>query len=205
MRQNSFLHKFLTTATVAAVLFIVGCSKSPSSKDVANSPSAGEASAPQTGTATAKLNSEDKEFFANAAKDAYADIQLARTALNKTHDQDVQAFAQKIVDDHQKMNGDLAQLASAKGVTLPDSASLASAIKQGALKFESGTHFDRSFLQRIIKGHEDAIQMFEKEANGGLDTEVKDLAITTISNLKGHLASAQELINKLNARKGAKG
>jgi hypothetical protein len=47
--------------------------------------------------------------------------------------------------------------------------------------------------------------LFEKETNGGSDIEVKDFANTNLPNLKEHLSSAQELLNKLNTQHGGRG
>jgi putative membrane protein len=204
--KNTSIRTGFAAAGLATLLFAgTACSSNNTANtEAANSPAAGSADAPTSGSAAAKLSSADKDFLTTAAKSNYEEIQLAQVALQKAPSKKVQDFAQKIVDDHQKLNGDLAKLAATKGVTLPDSASLAAGFSEGHLKMLSGTKFDQAFLKKMVDAHNEAITAFQNESTGGVDTDVKDFASTNISGLKEHLATAQELENGTNAKKGSK-
>lgn len=150
------------------------------------------------------LTDADKDFMSDAAKAGYAEIQLGKLALQKSHSKDVKDFAQTLIDDHEKMAADLAKLASSKSVTLPDSKSLAASFSEGKLKMYSGRHFDEAFASKMVDDHKDAVATFQKESNQGSDTDVKDFASSGISTLQKHLDTAQELQNKFNTHKGSK-
>jgi putative membrane protein len=199
MKNNSVRGGFTLIGVAALMIGTVACSSNTANKEAANT------APPAAAPVTPKLSSDDKDFLTSIAKSSYGEIQLAQLALKKAHSKSVQAFAQKMIDDHQKLNGDVAKLASTKGVTLPDSASLAAGFSEGHLKMLSGTHFDQEFLKKMIDDHNDTINAFQKEAANGSDTDVKDFASTKVSELKDHLASAQELENKTNTHKGSKG
>ena len=128
-----------------------------------------------------------------AAKAGYEEIQLGNLALKKSHNKEVRDYAQKLVDDHEKAASNLAKIAATKGVTLPDSASLAASFSEGKLKMYSGRHFDEAFLSKMVDDHKDAVATFQKEASQGSDTDVKDFASTTIPTLQEHLDKAQAL------------
>jgi putative membrane protein len=198
--KKEILRGFLAAFGVAALLVgAVACGSNNANKEAAN-----QAPATQAPT-TPKLSSDDQDFMKAAAKSGYDEIKLAQLALEKSHNKDVRDFAQKLIDDHQKLAGDLAKLASTKGVTLPDSATLASSFSEGRLKMLSGSHFDQGFLSKMVDDHNDAIATFQKEAVNGSDTDVKDFASTNVQSLKEHLSMAKELENKTNTRRGTKG
>jgi putative membrane protein len=201
------MNRNVLTSSIAAasisVFLAAASSCGGSSTKQAETPATSSAP-PETAATTPKISSDDKSFMASVAKDGYAEIQLANLALKKAHSPAVREFAQKVVDDHQKIDADLAKLAAKKSVTLPDSASMASSFSEGHLKMLSGTHFDQAYLSKMIDNHKDAISTFQKEAAQGADTDVKDFASTTVSTLQKHLDEAQELENKTNVHKGAK-
>ena len=61
----------------------------------------------------------------------------------------------------------------------------------------SGTAFDRGFIEAQVKAHQDAIALFETQANGGGDAELKAFAQKQLPALRNHLRQAQDLQAKL--------
>lgn len=61
----------------------------------------------------------------------------------------------------------------------------------------SGTAFDRGFLDAQVKAHQEAIALFEKQANGNGDAELKAFAQKQLPGLRNHLKQAQDLQAKL--------
>ena len=64
---------------------------------------------------------QDKMFLRKAAEGGIAEVKLGELAVQKASSDDVKAFAQKMVEDHTRMNNDMAQLADSMGVMLPKS------------------------------------------------------------------------------------
>jgi putative membrane protein len=65
------------------------------------------------------ISGEDNKFVIEAAHGNMMEVNLARTALDKSTNPDVKQFAQRMIDDHSKANTELQQLATQKGITLP--------------------------------------------------------------------------------------
>ena len=61
----------------------------------------------------------------------------------------------------------------------------------------TGAAFDRGFIEAQVKAHQDAIALFEKQANGGGDADLKAFAQKQLPGLRNHLEQAQDLQAKL--------
>lgn len=61
----------------------------------------------------------------------------------------------------------------------------------------SGAAFDRGFMEAQVKAHQEAIALFEAQANGGGDAELKAFAQKQLPALRNHLKQAQDLQAKL--------
>src|SRR5262245_44713885 len=66
-------------------------------------------------TRAGTLSMEDQTFMRKAAESGMAEVKLAKLALDKSRNDEVKRFAQKLIDDHQKANDDLKQIATQKG------------------------------------------------------------------------------------------
>lgn len=199
MTRNAIWTGLAASGLLTLMLAGSACSSSTPTKQAETTPAA------QTQTpAKPPLTDQDKSFMSDAAKAGYGEIQLGKLALKKSHSKDVRDYAQKLVDDHEKAASDLAKIAAEKGVTLPDSKSLADSFSEGKLKMYSGRHFDQAFFSKMVSDHKDVIATFQKEVSQGSDTDVKDFASTTIPALQEHLDKAQAMENETNVHKGAK-
>lgn len=69
------------------------------------------------------LKRSDKHFITKVAEGSEKEVAIAQLAAQKASDPAVRSYAQQLVDDHQKMNSDLMQLAQRKGVALENSKS----------------------------------------------------------------------------------
>ena len=61
----------------------------------------------------------------------------------------------------------------------------------------TGNAFDRGFVEAQVKAHQEAIALFEKQANGGDDSDLKAFAQKQLPGLRNHLKQAQDLQAKL--------
>ncbi len=136
----------------------------------------------------------DTRFLKEAAQAGLAEIEAAKLAIGKSTNPQVKAYAEHIVNDHTKANGELSQLASTKGVTLPTEPSLADKAKLKVLALREGKSFDEHYAKTFgVDAHEDAIKLFKKGASEGADAEVKAFANKTLPTLTEHLESAKSL------------
>jgi putative membrane protein len=61
----------------------------------------------------------------------------------------------------------------------------------------SGDKFDKAYMQRMVRDHEQAVALFQDEAKNGKDTDVRDLANSTLSALQEHLKQAREIAGRV--------
>lgn len=60
----------------------------------------------------------------------------------------------------------------------------------------SGAEFDREYMRQMVKDHSDAVELFQKEASRGKDTDLKGFAAKTLPAIQEHLRMARELAGK---------
>lgn len=144
---------------------------------------------------TTMISSMDQKFMMMAAKGGISEIEMARLALQKSSNDAVKQFAQKMIDDHTAAGDELKQLASTKGVTLPMAADAKQMATMAKMQKMSGMEFDMMYVKEAgIKGHQDMEKLFMKEAMSGKDMDTKAWASKTLPAVRMHLQMARELM-----------
>jgi len=91
------------------------------------------------------------------------------------------------------MNDELAAIAKQKGVTPPDSPSMADSAKGAAMNVMPGKMFDSQYISDQIKDHQATLELLKTEASSGQDPDLKSFAAKGITVVEGHLAELQRL------------
>lgn len=149
----------------------------------------------------AALSAPDLAFLRDAADAGLAEVQASQLAETQATDPDVKSFAKKMVEDHTQANAQLAELAQAKGVTLPSELSAAAKRDLAALKALRGAKFDTRYMAEYgPKAHISAVSKFRKQAESGQDSDLKTFATQTLPVLENHLKHASALQEHRKAR-----
>jgi putative membrane protein len=100
-----------------------------------------------------------------------------------------------MVTDHQKTSSELKALIDGGKVKAKLPTALDSEHQKllDDLKAKNGKDFDQSYDQAQVKGHKDAVALFEAYAKSGDDPELKSWAAKTLPHLKEHLSMAEKL------------
>jgi len=151
-------------------------------------------------SSTGKLAPADKQFIKKAAQGGLAEVQLGQLATEKADSPDVKQFGQKMVDDHSKANDQLKQVASNKGVTVPDKLTAKDAATKARLEKLSGKAFDRAYMRDMVMDHTKDVSEFRTEAKTAKDPDVKSFASQTLPTLQDHLKQAKSIAPKTGAR-----
>jgi putative membrane protein len=140
------------------------------------------------------LNRTDRGYLTDLAQDNMAEIQTGQMALQKSQNQEVRTFAQRMIDDHTNAQQQVQQLAQAKGVSLPtetDSKHKRDAKKLSAL---NGSEFDQAYLaQAGLKDHQANHELLQKMQSRAKDPDLKALAGKILPVVDQHLASVQQM------------
>jgi putative membrane protein len=134
------------------------------------------------------------DFVKEVAISDMFEIESNKLAEQKGNAQQ-KSFAQQMVTDHTKTSSDLKGLVNSGKVkaTLPTQLDSSHQSKLDKLKNASGKDFSSDFDSYQVSAHKDAVSLFERYANGGDNSELKEWAGKTLPTLRHHLEMAQEL------------
>lgn len=149
-----------------------------------------------SGTSSAKLAPADRQFIRKAAEGGLAEVELGKLATEKADSSEVKQFGQRMVDDHTKANDQLKQVASEKGVTVPEKLSAKDAATKARLEKLSGKAFDRAYMHDMVTDHTKDVSDFRMESKRAKDSDVKNFASQTLPTLQDHLKQAKSLAPK---------
>ena len=109
----------------------------------------------------------DKGFVSKAISGNYNEIDAAKMALQKSQNDQVKQYAQKMIDDHQKLLDDLHALAGQENIKYKDEPT--SEGKKLAKKLDglNGTAFDKAYVDGMVKDHKEDVRDFTTEINSG--------------------------------------
>jgi putative membrane protein len=134
----------------------------------------------------------EAKFLMDAVRGDLAEVKLGELAQQKGQSEGVREFGQMLVEDHSKAMKQTAELAKEMNVIPPAQPTAEQTQKHESLARLSGAEFDRQFAAEMVKGHQDEIAKYEKQAERG-DSEVAQLAEELLPTLEEHLAAAQRL------------
>lgn len=133
---------------------------------------------------------KDAQFLVNAAEINLEEIALGQLAQNTSMMTDVKELGKMMESAHSKSLNDLKALAKKKIITIPTSATDDAKDAYEKLSSKSGSDFDNKYCDMMVKGHKDAISVFEKASTESNDAEIKDWAASMLPELRKHLDHA---------------
>jgi putative membrane protein len=145
-----------------------------------------------TSIACAAQVDEPSKFLGNAIQDGRAEVQSCQMALRTSSDPAVQAFAKRMIADHELLDARIEALAHRKGYTLPAGISITQQATQTALKPLTGHAFDKVFMEHNVSDHKDDIKHFSEQSQKGTDADVRTLAARALPTLQEHLNLAEQ-------------
>jgi len=142
----------------------------------------------------------DSHFAREAASGGMLEVQLGQLAVQKSSNDRVKQFGQRMIDDHKKAGDELKNVASKDNISLPGAMSAKDKATYDSLSKLSGTAFDRAYMKDMVKDHTMDVSSFQKEANSGSNADLKTFAGNTLPTLQDHLKQARETNDSLGAR-----
>ena len=148
-----------------------------------------------------EADATSKAFIKTAIQGNNAEIELGTLALRKGQSSAIKQFGQTLVADHQKANEEAKIAANAVGVKPPDArlVTLGTLVK---LEAQSGSAFDRSFIDAMISDHRKDITTYHEQS--GKNNAVGQYAKRALPTLQKHLQEAERIQQQLNDVTGSK-
>jgi putative membrane protein len=180
-------------------------------------PSTGPAGSQQPGAANPSMNPQmngmqtngeaspvDRMFVKNALQGGIAEVQLGQLTLQKSNNDQVKQFAQKMIDDHTRMGDQMKPVAQQVGVAVPTEPSKKDKQIMAKLQALSGSAYDQAYIKDMVKDHKQDLSEFQMEASSGQDAAVKDAATQGSQLISQHLQMAQQLAKDQNINLASK-
>ena len=161
-----------------------------------NNPSSIEQQQQQAQQGASGLNSGpavDKAFVKKALEGNVGEIEMGKLALQKSNDDQVKQFAQKMVDDHGKMLEELKPVAEQMGVKVPDGPSKSQMKSMEKMKALSGDAFDQAYIKDMVKDHKKDHSDFKLEAQSTQNPQLKQLVMQSDQIIESHLQAIQQI------------
>jgi putative membrane protein len=145
------------------------------------------------GSAFAAPSATDADFVMKAGQAGIAEVAAGRMAEKQGQSAATKAFGKRMVADHTKAGDALKRAAEKSGAKMPTTTSEEQ--KQAAEKLAglSGAAFDKAYAEQMVKDHEEAVALFDKESTSGSDADLKAFAGMTLPTLQDHLKMAKAL------------
>src|ERR1700755_3276173 len=145
--------------------------------------------------------SMDKEFVKKALEGNMAEVQMGQLALQKSSDEQVKQFAQRMVDDHTKMLDQMKPVAEQMGVKIPEGPSKGQMKSMDKMKGLSGEAFDQAYIKSMVKDHKNDDSEFRQEAQSTQNPQLKQMVMQSDQMIQTHLQQIQQIAQSKGTQK----
>jgi len=128
---------------------------------------------PTAAPTAAPITETDRQFLIQDAQGSAYEIAIAALAQKRSSNDNVKAYASRIVTDHATYNQALQELAQAKGLTLPTTMTADDQVRLNSINSQSGSTADRSFIEEAVRVNAEDKQTAAKEAASTADPDIK--------------------------------
>jgi putative membrane protein len=135
----------------------------------------------------------DQKFIDMAAQTDMLEAHLGQLAADQAGSQGVKDYGSMLVTDHTADYQQLNALAAKDNLTVPKGLDAAHQQKIAPFEKLKGAAFDAKYTQAMVAGHTEAIGIYNKEASGAENADVKAYAAATLPTLNKHLDQAKDL------------
>lgn len=149
--------------------------------------------------ASNQLTKQDLNFAKEAATGGMAEVELGKLAQQNAQDDQVKQFATKMTQDHGQANQQLQQIASQKGLELPQQLDKKHQQLMDKLSKLQGAAFDRAYMAAMVKDHNEDVKAFRHAAQTAKDADLKQFAAQTLQVIEQHDQLAKNVDHSLTA------
>jgi putative membrane protein len=135
---------------------------------------------------------DPRASFARAAVSGNQfEMASSELALNKSQDDAVRSFAQKMLDDHGEAGDRLMEAARDEGIEL--TAMMTDVAQQALGLLDSTEDFDADYMRAQTLAHEEAVTVYRDFAETAEDGPLRSFAEEALPTLEAHLEEARQI------------
>jgi len=138
-------------------------------------------------TAAANNANKDVDFVMAAADGGMTEVKLSQLAKTNGSAAAVKSLADMMIADHTKANNELKSIAGKNNISVPETLSADKQKAYDDMATKKGADFDKAYMDKMEKDHTDAIELFQREANSGMNPDLKTFATNTLPTLNHHM------------------
>ena len=146
-----------------------------------------------TGIPQTPLTAVDSAFVQAQLDDGMAEIKLAQLALQKSQDQNVRNFAQKMITDHTAAGATLMQIANAYNIHASGALGPEAQALYDKLLTLNGNAFDTIYIAGMIHAHDAVIQELDAQQTKGQSPQINVWVQNTRPVVVQHDEIAQQI------------
>ena len=146
---------------------------------------------------TAKVDKDLINFITKATQSNLMEIEAGKLAETRASRKDIRDFATMLVKDHTTANEELSSLSGTKAIECPTILEKGKREDVDDLASKNGVEFDKAFVNEMVDGHKDAVNLFEDTIKDTKDADVRTFAMKILPKLKQHHRMALDLQEKL--------
>jgi len=196
---------FLAGVSLLAFNTWIACNSNNTTKDNTANDNGTKKEADQHNDAKFDNKSEkDADFVAEAANISLIEMNLGQLAASNAVNADTKDFGNMMNKDHKKAYDDLAALAAKKAISVPSALNESDRKDYNDMSQKRGNDFDKDYIDKMVNGHKDAIEKFEKESKNAADPDIQVWATNMLPTLRAHLDHAMNIQEKLKNQSASK-
>lgn len=140
-----------------------------------------------------RMSNTDKQFVDSALQNGMLEVAVSKEAMAKSTNKNVQSFAEQVIQNHSKLDHELAQIARMEGLQVPSRIGSDKGKKLNELSKLSSHRFDNEYIGFEVREHQRDVTEFTNEAKDGNNPVLRAFASQTVPQLQpfqiiwGHL------------------
>jgi putative membrane protein len=143
--------------------------------------------------AVAQSVTEPEEFAEIAASSNMFEIESSLLALQQPVSDEVQQFAQHMIDDHTAAGEKMKAAAQQDGISPPEAMVEKQQAQLQELQSAEADAFEQAYVSAQVKAHDEAVALFEAFSQNGEESALRSFAAETLPTLQEHQTEADAL------------
>ena len=140
----------------------------------------------------------DSNFVVKATVANMEELKVLQEGWDKGTDKELKAHAKMMIADHKKLGVKVKDYSAKKSYALPDNDNSKGDDAVASLnKNTKGKDWDKAWVDKMVDGHKDAIDLFEKYQDKVKDADLKAMITSTLPTLHSHLDMVKQLQDKM--------
>ncbi len=187
--------RFLALLAVCTALgLLAACQKEQAADYEATSTTdTSPASETPASSAANPVSADDQTFVTAVGQAGMTEVESGGYAGSNSSNADVKQFGALMVTQHTELGKQLSDLSANNGFTFPTEVGPSNQQLLDQLTKLSGSEFDNTYVNAMVEGHTQAVQLFENASKTAQNPDLKAWATQTLPEIQMHLEKAQAL------------